>query len=77
MATRIDRSRLGRSRSRQPRLRWALPHESHWDQRQSVDEMWREIASGKRPCLCAVSLDDKRRQRRPVAQDSAIRIGGD
>ncbi len=77
MATGIERLWLRRSRSRQPRLRWALPHESHWDRRQNVDEMWREIASGQRPCLCAVSLDDKRRQRRPVASDNAIRIGGD
>lgn len=77
MAIGIERLRLGRTRSRQPRLRWALPHESHWDQRQSVDEMWREIASGRRPCLCAVSLDDKRRQRRSATPEDAIRIGGD
>ncbi len=77
MAIGIDRLLAGRARTRQPRLRWALPHESHWDQRQSVDEMWREIASGKRPCLCAVSLDDKRRQRQTAAPERAIRIGGD
>ncbi|MBA3276396.1 MAG: hypothetical protein H0T72_11440 [Chloroflexia bacterium] len=67
MASRIDRLWTGRSRSRFPesRLRWALPNESHWDQHQSMDQMWQEIATGKRPCLCAVSLKE-RGARHPV-----------
>ncbi len=80
MATGIDRLWLGRSRARQPRLRWVLPNESHWDHRQSrqgMDQMWREIAGGKRPCLCAVSLKEKDRNRRPVEPLTGSRVSGD
>jgi hypothetical protein len=72
MASRIDRLWSGRSRSRFPesRLRWALPNESHWDHRQSMDQMWREMATGKRPCLCAVSLKGRGSRRAvPVVRD--------
>lgn len=70
METRIDRLWLGRSRSSQSRLRWTLPNEAHWDQRQGrqgMDQMWQEIATGKRPCLCAVTFKDKRRSEVPMA----------
>lgn len=77
MATRIDRLMPGRSRPRQPRLRWALPSETQWDGRQSMDQMWREIAAGTRPCLCAVSLDQKRRPRRSLARESARQVNAD
>lgn len=77
MATRIDRLWPARTRASQPQLRWALPNESHWDQRQSLDQMWREIAIGKRPCLCAVSLGEKRTQRRTAGTMAGNRIGGD
>ena len=83
METRIDRLWMGRSRVRQSRLRWTLPNESHWDQRQGrqsrqgMDQMWQEIAAGKRPCLCAVSLKEKDRNRRPVEPLTGSRVSGD
>jgi hypothetical protein len=63
MATRIDRVWPGRPRTGPERLRWALPHEPQWDGRQSLDEMWREIAAGKRPCLCPVKPGARRLHR--------------
>jgi len=77
MATGIDRLWLGRSRARQPRLRWVLPNESHWDHRQSLDQMWREIAGGKRPCLCAVTFKEKRRTRRSEVPMAGSQATGD
>lgn len=77
MATRIDRLWRGRSRAVQPRLRWALPNEPYWDQRQNMDQMWREMAAGQRPCLCAVSLEEKLCVRRPGTPVASTQATGD
>jgi len=71
MATRIDRLWPGRPRpGQQPRLRWALPSETQWDRCQSMEQMWREIAAGTRPCLCAVSLEERHGARRSLGRES-------
>jgi len=54
-----------------------LPNESHWDHRQSLDQMWREIAGGKRPCLCAVTFKEKRRTRRSEVPMAGSQATGD
>lgn len=71
MATRIDRFRPGRVPVNPPRLRWALPNEAHWDGRQSMEDMWREIAAGTRPCLCPVVLGERRQPRRSPAHGAS------